>query len=122
MITARKESLPAGDITLLERLAAGCDAIREASRITGDFASMLRERKGSLYPQWRNRVANAAIPEMTAFAESLDKDLQAVVNGLTLPWSNGPTEAHVNRLKAVKRQMYGRAGFEMLRKSLLMPP
>ena len=54
-----------------------------------------------------------------AFAQSLSQDLAAVRAALTLPWSTSPVEGHINRLKTVKRQMYGRASFDLLRQRLL---
>jgi transposase len=57
--------------------------------------------------------------EMRGFARSLRRDLAAVRAAFTLPWSNGQTEGHVNRLKYLKRQMYGRASVELLRLRVL---
>ena len=54
------------------------------------------------------------------FARGLKRDRVAVVNGLTLPHSSGPVEGNVNRIKMLKRQMYGRAGFDLLRKRVLL--
>jgi len=51
----------------------------------------------------------------------LQRDLAAVINGLTLPWSSGAVEGHVNRVKMLKRQMYGRAKFDLLRRRILQP-
>ncbi len=56
---------------------------------------------------------------MKKFAAGLEKDLSAVRAGLTEPWSNGPVEGFVNKLKLVKRQGYGRAGFVLLRARVL---
>ena len=53
------------------------------------------------------------------FASTLRRDLEAVKLSMTAPWSNGPIEGHINRLKAIKRQMYGRAGFELLKARML---
>jgi transposase len=58
---------------------------------------------------------------MRRFAQSLRADLPAVRAAFKLPWSNGQTEGHVNRLKFLKRQMYGRAGIELLRPRALKP-
>jgi transposase len=52
---------------------------------------------------------------MTSFAKGLRSDYAAVKAALSTKWSNGPTEGHINRLKMIKRQMYGRAGFSLLR-------
>ncbi|MEU1801537.1 hypothetical protein [Streptomyces sp. NPDC019937] len=63
------------------------------------FAVMLTERQGKRLPDW----------------------LDAVITDLTLPWGSGVVEGHVNRIKMLKRQMFGRAGFPLLRKRVLMP-
>ncbi|OHV38527.1 transposase [Parafrankia soli] len=54
------------------------------------------------------------------YANGLERDLAAVSAGLTQPWSSGPVEGHVNRIKMLKRQMYGRAHFDLLRKRVLL--
>ncbi|GAA2348614.1 hypothetical protein [Dactylosporangium salmoneum] len=56
------------------------------------------------------------MPGITKFATGLTADLDAVTAGLSLPFSSGPVEGNVNRIKMIKRQMYGRAGFDLLRK------
>jgi transposase len=56
---------------------------------------------------------------MIPFARTLRRDLHAVEMALTASWSNGPVEGHINRLKMIKRQMYGRAGFELLKARVL---
>ncbi len=59
------------------------------------------------------------VPDLQSFAQGLKKDYDAVKAGLTLKWSNGQTEGQVNRLKFLKRQMYGRGSFQLLRKRVL---
>uniref|UniRef100_UPI00374EE5D0 hypothetical protein n=1 Tax=Rhodococcus globerulus TaxID=33008 RepID=UPI00374EE5D0 len=59
-------------------------------------------------------------PHVYRFASGLDTDHAAVRNGLTLPYSSGAVEGHFNRIKMLKRQMYGRAGFDLLRKRILL--
>ena len=54
------------------------------------------------------------------FANGLSMDLKAVKNGINLPWSNGAVEGHVNRIKSIKGQMNGRAGFDLLRKKIIL--
>ena len=56
---------------------------------------------------------------LKTFANGLLHDIKAVENGI-LPWSNGAVEGHVNRIKTIKRQMYGRAGFELLRRKVIL--
>lgn len=110
------------DGAFLVRLTSSCDELAAACCIAHDFADMIRQREPARYDAWRLQVKAANVPELMTFARVLDRDRDAVIAGLTLPWSNGPTEGHVNRLKSIKRQMYGRAGFEMLRRRVLVPP
>jgi transposase len=60
------------------------------------------------------------LPQLRSFAAGLKRDHAAVVNGLTLPYSSGAVEGNVNRIKTLKRQMYGRARFDLLRKRVLL--
>ncbi len=80
---------------------------------------MLREREGERFDAWLAHVDEQGVPELQSFANSLKKDYDAVKAGLTLEWSNGQTEGQVHRLKLIKRQMYGRGSFKMLRKRVL---
>jgi transposase len=93
--------------------------IREANELIQEFTTMLRERKGEGFDTWLQKVEQQGIAELCGFAQSLKKDYEAVKAGLTLAWSQGPVEGHVHRLKLLKRQAYGRAGFQTLRKRVL---
>lgn len=55
-----------------------------------------------------------------SLAAGIDRDRTAVIAGLTMPWSSGVVEGHVNRIKMLRRQMFGRAGFDLLRKRVLL--
>lgn len=110
------------DETQQEELAL----IRQASpsaetayRLTQAFMHMIRERTGLLLDMWLREVEESHLPEFELFATGIQQDKAAVLAGLTLPWSNGPTEGHVNRLKLIKRSMYGRAKFPLLRARVL---
>lgn len=67
-----------------------------------------------------NRREHSSLKPLQRFAESLREDEQAVRLGLGMSVSNGPVEGHVNRLKMLKRQMYGRAGLELLARRMLL--
>ncbi|MCA1670528.1 MAG: ISL3 family transposase [Thermomicrobia bacterium] len=87
------------------------------------FAAMFRDRSGE-HPgcqleQWMTEAAGTNVPELTAFVTKLRQDASAVVAALTLPYSQGQTEGRVNRLKLIKRSMYGRAKFDLLRQRVL---
>ncbi|MFJ9683674.1 transposase [Streptomyces sp. NPDC101194] len=60
------------------------------------------------------------LPSLHTLVNGLERDLAAVTAGLTLPWSSGIVEGHINRIKMIKRQMYGRASFGLLRKRVLL--
>ena len=80
---------------------------------------MLRRREGERLPDWLLAAEASGIDELARFAGTLRMDQQAVQAGLTLRWSNGQTEGQVTKLKLIKRQGYGRAKFDLLRKQVL---
>jgi transposase len=90
-----------------------------AGHVTG-FAKILTGLHGSRLDDWITAVEADDQPDLHSFARGLKHDHQAVLNGLTLPWSSGVVEGNVNRLKMLKRQTYGRASFELLRKRVLL--
>ncbi|WP_049796590.1 transposase [Cupriavidus necator] len=73
------------------------------------------------FDRWLKRLSCCDAEEMRRFAQSLSSDVPAVRAAFKLLWSNGQTEGHVNRLKLLKRQMYGRANMELLRLRVLKP-
>ena len=81
----------------------------------------MHRRRPREFDRWLKRVERCGVKEMRGFAASLRSDLPAVRAAFTLPWSNGQTEGHVNRLKFLKRQMCGRASVELLRLRVLNP-
>ena len=78
-----------------------------------------RERRGEELDLWLHAAFHSGIPELEAFVKKLRQDQQAVQTGLILKWNNGMVEGHVNRLKFLKRSMYGRANFDLLRLRVL---
>uniref|UniRef100_UPI00384C765E transposase n=1 Tax=Streptomyces triticiradicis TaxID=2651189 RepID=UPI00384C765E len=80
---------------------------------------MLTERQAERLPQWPDAVRQNDLPSLHALAAGIDRDRDAVVAGPTLPWNSGVVEGHVNRIKTLKRQMFGRVGFALLRKRVL---
>ncbi len=83
------------------------------------FMQMIRDHTGNQLENWLNSVEESTLPELKSFARGIQQDKAAVLAGLTLPWSNGPLEGHVNRLKLIKRSMYGRAKMRLLRQRVL---
>ena len=86
---------------------------------TEAFAQMVRERAAERLEPWCERVLASPCRVLKRFAQGLRQDEAAVKAALTWPYSNGPTEGHVNRLKLFKRQMYGRAKLDLLRQRVL---
>jgi transposase len=84
-----------------------------------DFAKILTGLHGDRLDDWITNVESDDQPDLHSFTRGLKHDHDAVLNGLTMPWSSGVVEGNVNRLKMLKRQMYGRATFELLRKRVL---
>lgn len=80
---------------------------------------MLREQTGDQLETWLSEVEASHLPELESFARGIQQDKAAVLAGLTLPWSQGLLEGHVNRLKLLKRSMYGRAKLSLLRARIL---
>ena len=69
--------------------------------------------------EWLARGEASSDPDLRRFAEGIRRDEAAVEAAVTQRWSNGPVEGHINRLKTIKRPMYGRAGFVLLRARVL---
>lgn len=83
--------------------------------LAGEFAGMIRRTAATPLADWIGKAAAGGVPELAAFAAGLRADEAAVSAALTRSWNNGPVEGQVNRLKAIKRSMYGRAGMDLLR-------
>jgi transposase len=90
-----------------------------AYELIQEFADMARERKGRSLEAWLTKATTSGITELRGLARGLVEDRAAVEAGLSLAWSNGQTEGQVNKLKLLKRQMYGRATFDRLRRRVL---
>lgn len=93
--------------------------IEMAYQLVQTFMQMLRERTGQDLEKWLGMAEASRLPEFEAFAAGVRRDQEAIYAGLTLVWNNGPTEGHVTRLKLLKRSMYGRAKFDLLRLRVL---
>lgn len=76
---------------------------------------MIRNRRAQDLVDWIALVRRSAIPELVTFAAGLQQDFAIVHAAASSPYSNGLTEGHVNRLKLIKRSMYGRANLDLLR-------
>jgi transposase len=105
--------------TYLDQLCQVEASTARAYALSQAFLAMVRERRGNDLEAWMVEATHSGIPELARFARGLQDDLIAIKAGLTLEWSNGATEGQIHRLKLVKRQGYGRAGFALLRQRVL---
>ena len=99
------------DQRTLDLLKQAHPQVKVACELAQTFAQMLRKRKASALEPWLEGASTSGVPELQTFATSIQRDQTAILAALTSEWSQG----QVNRLKLIKREMYGRAGFDLLR-------
>jgi transposase len=105
-----------------EDLAAFCQVsptLKSAYHLIQEFFSMVHKREGHRLDAWLEQIAKSDLPELQHFAHGVELDKAAVKAGLTWPINNGMVEGQVTKLKLIKRQMYGKAGFPLLRQRVL---
>jgi transposase len=115
----RPEDRKAHEQARLDAIRARSDELAAALDLADGFADLIRKRSPGSLSEWLSRGESSSNPELRRFAEGIRRDEAAVHAAVTEAWSNGPVEGHVNRLKTIKRQMYGRAGFVLLRARVL---
>ena len=93
--------------------------IAAAEELAQQFRQAFRDTNVETLNAWMTRSATSHIPELQNFAASIQRDYAAVSAAVVQPWSNGPVEGQVHRLKLLNRQMYGRSGFALLRRRVL---
>jgi len=106
----------------LTALRAQQAEVAEAIDLAQDFATLVRQRQPTQLDPWLQRATTSAVDAVRRFATGLYEDYEAVKAGVTLPWSSGPVEGHINRLKMLKRQMFGRARLDLLSRRFLLAP
>lgn len=104
----------------LDELVNACPEMTRLAELVREFAQIMTQRRGSNLDAWIKQVREAGLPELDPFLRGLDQDHDAAVAGLTLPFTNGPCEGVNTKTKFLKRQMYGRAGFRLLRHRILL--
>lgn len=115
----REEKRREGDEEMLAYLERAHAEFAEALDLGRAFAHLLRQRKASEFDEWLERASRSTLQAFRRFAKSLRRDYAAVKAALEERWSSGAVEGHVNRLKLLKRQMYGRAKLDLLQQRLL---
>ncbi|MGW3172734.1 transposase [Streptomyces sp. NPDC001153] len=100
----------------LDQARPACPDIARACDLDRAFTDLVRNRRrGQLLPAWIRQAEESDVAPVAKFAAFLRQDFVAVTAGLTHEWSSGKIEGHVNRVKTIKRAMYGRASFRLLR-------
>jgi len=122
-------TLPAADAAAVARVEQDQDAAAVA-KLARRFTALVRGcnvgnqtdavAAGAELDAWLAEAGKCGVPTMETFAAGLKQDADAIRAALTTPWSNGQTEGQVNRLKTIKRQMYGHASFDLLRRRVLL--
>jgi transposase len=104
---------------LVEKVCAACPTLGLCRDLVLSFQDILRRRADDELDGWLERAMGSGLSAFTTYVRGIRADMEAVRAAFALEWSNGPTEGHVNRLKFLKRQGYGRAGFDLLRRRVL---
>jgi transposase len=110
------------DAQQLAQLRAQHADVAEAIDLAQDFAHLVRQRQPEQLEPWLARAAKSAVGAWRRFAKGLRDDFDAVKAGVTLPWSSGPVEGQITRLKLLKRQMFGRASLTLLERRFVLAP
>jgi transposase len=119
-LTRRPEDLTESQTLRLKNILARSPALQTTHDLIRGFATILTHRHGNELTTWMDQVEQAGSAALRSFVTGLRTDLDAVTAGLTLAWNSGPVEGTVNRIKMIKRQMYGRASLDLLRKRVLL--
>ena len=114
-------NLADADKASLDAILAASPELAAVTASVRAFAAIMNEKRGrKLLEPWMTAADATGEPALRSFVTGLRADQDAVTNGLSLPWSSGAVEGHVNRIKMLKRQMYGRAGPDLLRRRVLL--
>jgi transposase len=120
LVLRRPERLDADEAAQLAQLSAQHPEVAAAIALAQDFVRLVRERQPDQLAPWLARAAESPLTPLQRFAKGIRDDYEAVKAGVTLPWSNGPVEGQINRLKVLKRQMFGRAKLDLLEQRFLL--
>jgi transposase len=123
LVLRQPDHLTAEEQALLARVRQVHPACAQAIALAHGFAQLLRARQPGTLDTWLQQAATSALVVFRRLAKSFQRDYAAVKAGVTLPWSSGPVEGHINRLKMLKRHMFGRTRLDLLsRRFVLAPP
>jgi len=119
-VLRRAEKRSVESQALLAGVRGRSPVLNEAVELAEAFIALVRGREAAQLDTWLQKAENSAVPPLQRFAKRLRADHKAVRAALSLGWSNGQTEGQINRLKTIKRQMYGRAGLDLLERRFLL--
>jgi transposase len=119
LLARRPEKLKPDEKQLLAKLNECCPEIPILYDLTQGFAAVFRGKQSDTLQTWLDQAKETGLVEIKHFCDGLLRDSKAVNAAVVLPWSNGQVEGQIHRLKLVKRQMYGRAKFNLLRRRVL---
>jgi transposase len=122
LLLTRPQALTGEQDATRDRIASACPEMTDLAAPIGSFAALLRPADGNedRLRQWITNARAADLPHLHSFTRGLEQDLDAVITAFTLPHHNGRTEGVNTKTKMLKRQTYGRAGFELLRHRILI--
>ena len=122
LLSKPRPELSARQAEIVDILKEQCPGFAVMRKLSFGFRSILCRGKVTTLHRWLEDATRAGIDALGRFVRTVKQDLSAVEAAVTESWSNGPVEGQINRLKALKRQMYGRAGVELLRARVLPLP
>jgi len=112
-------ALPEEQAQFVSHLCEVSTEVKVVRELVLAFRQLIKERAIAAFPTWLETAEQCPVVELRHFAIGLRQEYRAVAAALEYPWSNGPVEGQINRLKTIKRQMYGRANFDLLRARVL---
>jgi transposase len=122
LVLRRATKRTAGEAQQLAQLREQQAEVTEAIDLAQAFTQLVRQRQPESLDPWLQRASTSTVEAIQRFATGLYEDYAAVKAGVTLPWSTGPVEGHINRLKMLKRHMFGRARLDLLSRRFVRPP
>jgi len=122
LVLRRETQRTEAEAQQLAQVRAQQAEVAEAIDLAQDFATLVRQRQPEALDPWLQRATASTLEALQRFAKGLYEDYEAVKAGVTLPWSTGPVEGHINRLKMLKRQMFGRARLDLLSRRFVGAP
>ncbi len=119
LLARPSEKLKAEERSDLQELCQASQELAALHTLAQSFGQIVRKREGHRLQDWIKQVETSSLRDVKRFTAGLQRDKEEVLAGLTLVYSNGQVEGQINKLKLIKRQGYGRAGFLLLRQRML---